>query len=231
MAYGLNSDSFLKSFCRMVSLQGLPEEMLLDNGTDFVGANEELRELIKQMTENSKINESFVKQGLKWIFNPPYAPHFKGVFEIMIKAAKRAIIAILGNADVTDEELMTAFTGAESLINLRPLKYQSANPDDATPLTPNHFLQGQMGETFAPEIDQETCYNPKKCWRRIQELNRHFWHTWMTEWIPSLSTRKKWLHERKNLQVNDVALLFFPDSCRAHWPLGGIIEVYLGKDG
>ena len=40
-----------------------------------------------------------------------------GVFETMIKAAKRAIIAILGNADVADEELMTAFTGAESLIN------------------------------------------------------------------------------------------------------------------
>ena len=54
----------------MVNLQGLPEEMLLDNGTDFVGANEELRELIKKMTENSKINESFVKLEVKWIFNP-----------------------------------------------------------------------------------------------------------------------------------------------------------------
>ena len=44
--------------------------MLLDNGTNFVGANEELCELIKQMTENNKINESLVKQGVKWIFNP-----------------------------------------------------------------------------------------------------------------------------------------------------------------
>ena len=53
----------------------------------------------------------------------------------------------------------------------------------------------------------------------------------MTEWIPSLSTRKKWLHERKNLQVNDVVLLISPDSCRAHWPLGHVIEVYPGKVG
>ena len=107
----------------------------------------------------------------------PCAPHFEGVFETMIKAAKRAIIVILGNANVTDEELMTAFIGAESLINSRPLTYQSANPDDTTiPLTPNHFLQGQMGGLFVPEVDQETCYNIKKHWRRIQELNRHFWH-------------------------------------------------------
>ena len=88
-----------------------------------------------------------------------------------------------------------------------------------------------MGGMFAPEVDQETCYNPKKRWRRIQELNRHFWHRWTTEWIPSLSTRKKWLHERKNLQENDVVLLVSLDSCRAHWPLGRVIEVYPGKDG
>lgn len=60
----------------------------------------------------------------------------------MIKAAKRAITAILGNADITDEELLTAFIEAESLINSRPLTYQSANSEDNTPLTPNHFLQG-----------------------------------------------------------------------------------------
>ena len=81
-----------------------------------------------------------------------------------------------------------------------------------------------------PEVDQETCYNPKKCWRRMQELNKHFWHIWMTEWIPSLSTRKKWLHKRKNLQVNDV-LLVTPDSFSVHRPLGRVIEVYPGKDG
>ena len=56
------------------------------------------------------------------------APHFGGVHESMIKSAKRAIKAILGNADVTDEELMTAIIGAEGLINSRPLTYQTADP-------------------------------------------------------------------------------------------------------
>ena len=72
----------------------------------------------------------------------------------MIKAAKRAIFAILGSADVNNEELMTTFTGAEAMINSRPLTYQSANPSDDVPLTPNHFLHGQIGRNggqFAPE--------------------------------------------------------------------------------
>ena len=38
----------------------------------------------------------------------------------MIKSAKRTISATLNNADVKDEELMTAFCGAEALINSRP---------------------------------------------------------------------------------------------------------------
>ena len=139
-----------------------------------MGANEELRDLAKQMIKDSKLNENLINQGVKWTFNPPYAPHFGGVFETMIKAAKRAILAILGNADVNDEELMTAFTEAESLVNSRPLTYQSANPEDDTPLTPNHFLQGQMGGKFAPEVDEEIGYNPKKAMEKSAGVNQTF---------------------------------------------------------
>ena len=71
-------------------------------------------------------------------------------------------MAILSGADVTDEELMTAFTGEEVLINSRPLTYQSAHPNDDVPLTPNHFLRGLIGGTFAPEAPDEIVYNPKK---------------------------------------------------------------------
>ena len=108
----------------------------------------------------------------------------------MIKAAKRAILAILGKADVNDEELITAFTGAECLVNSRPLTYQSAYPKDDVPLTPNHFLFGQVGGQFAPQEVEEAHHNLRKRWRRIQELFRHFWYRWMREWVPSLSSRK-----------------------------------------
>ena len=231
VAYGLDTDSFLRAFCRMCNRRGVPEEMISDNGTNFVGANQELRELINHVFQSNKLKESLVCQKIKWTFNPPSAPHFGGVFETMIKAAKRAILAILGNADINDEELVTAFTGAEALINSRPLTYQSANPEDNVPLTPNHFLHGQIGGQFAPETVEEITYDPKKQWRRIQELTRHFWHRWMREWVPSLSSRKKWHQSKKNLQVGDIVLLVSPESPRAHWPLGKVIEVYPGKDG
>ena len=204
--------------------------MLSDKGTNFVAAERELRELVAAL-DQSKIEQSTANKGIMWHFNSPLAPHFGGVHETMIKAAKRAVNAVLGNAGVTDEELTTATTGAEALLNSRPLTYQSANPEDDIPLTPNHFLIGQIGGQFAPESVDETNYSLKKRWRRVQELVRHFWHRCLKERIPSLSNRRKWLKEERDLQSGDVVLVMSPNTSRGHWSLGRIVEVYQGKDG
>ena len=230
MAFGLDTDSFLNAFYRMVNRRGLPREMLSDNGTNFVAAERELRELVAVL-DREKIAQSTANKGVIWHFNPPHAPHFGGVHETMIKAAKRAVNAVLGNADVTDEQLVRAFTGAEALLNSRPLTYQSANPEDDIPSTPNHFLVGQIGGRFAPDSVDDTSFSLKKRWRRVQELVRHFWHRWIREWIPRLNSRRKWFKNEKDLQTGDIVLVMSPDSPRGHWPLGRIIEVYHGKDG
>ena len=230
MAYALDTDSFLNAFYRMTNSRGLPREILSDNGGNFVGGNKELSDLVKELDQD-KIVKSTANQGIQWKFIPPHAPHFGGAHEIMIKGAKRAIYAILGNAVITDEELMTAITGSEALLNSRPLTYQSANPEDDVPLTPNDFLFGQVGGQFAPESVDETTFNPKKRWRRVQELVRHFWHRWIREWLPSLNVRRKWLTAERNIQVDGVVLVMSPKTKWGHWPLGRIIEVYPGKDG
>ena len=230
MAYGLDTDSFLNAFYRMASRRGLPKRMISDNGGNFIGANNELKELVRALDQD-KILQSTANKGISWQFNPPLAPHFGGVHETMIKSAKKAIKAILTNSDVSDEELMTAFIGAEALINSRPLTYQSASPEDDIPLTPNHLLHGQAGGQFAPDSVDETDYNPRKRWRRIQELVRHFWKRWLREWMPGLTARKKWTHDQKDLKVGDIVLVISPDTPRGHWPLGKILEIHPGKDG
>ena len=55
-----------------------------------------------------------------------------------MKAAKKAIYAVLSSSDVTDEDLITVVTGAESLLDSRPRTYQSTNSKYDVPLTPNN---------------------------------------------------------------------------------------------
>ena len=230
MAYSVTTDSFLNAFYRMASRRNIPQDVLSDNGTNFVGGDNELRDLVLQLDQD-KIQDSTANRGVRWHFNPPGAPHFSGVHEVMIKAAKKAIYSILADADITDEELFSAIVGAEGLINSRPLTYQSANANDIVPLTPNHFLHGQVGGQFAPDSVDSTDFNPRKWWRRVQELVRHFWNRWLREWLPGLNSRKKWHRQSDDLQVSDIVLVVSTDTPRGKWPLGRILETFPGKDG
>ena len=204
--------------------------MLSDNGTNFVGAYNEIKKIFEERDQN-KIQSSTAKHHVKWTFNPPLAQHHGGVFETMIKSAKRAVFNILSRADITDEELHTAFTGAENLINSRPLTYASSDIKDEIPLTPNHFLIGSTSGKFISETIDSTDYHPKKRWRKVQELMKHFWKRWMREWLPGLAGRNKWHRTYRDLKVDDIVLVITPDGQRGKWPIGRITKIFPGIDG
>ena len=128
MATSLETDAFLNAFVRMTARKGWPTKMLSDNGTNFVGAEKEIRELVSQL-DHDQLQHMTSSRGVTWHWNPPQGPHFGGVFESMIKSAKRAIYAVLKDADINDEELET-FIGVESLMNSRPLTTVSDDPND-----------------------------------------------------------------------------------------------------
>ena len=112
MAFGLDTDSFLNAFYgqskRITQRDSIWQWYELCRGRE-----RPLRELVEAL-DQSKIAQSTANQAVMWHFKPPLAPHFGGLHETMIK---RAVNAVLGNADVTDEELTKAFTGAEALLN------------------------------------------------------------------------------------------------------------------
>jgi len=226
MAYALDTGSFMNAFWRFTHRRGVPSEMTSDNGSNFVAGEKELRELVTNLDQESLIDHT----SIVWKFNPPYSPHHGGVFETMIKAAKRAMYSQLKDADFTDEELLTAITGAEAMLNSRPITYRSASPDDINPLTPNHFLHGQLGGKFSPEMEVEkTTINRR--WKYVQKILGQFWRRWIKEWIPSIGKRNKWTNLEQNLKEGDIVVVMMPDVARMKWPLGRIVEAIKGKDG
>ena len=164
MATSLDTGSFMNAFTRMTARRGWPKIMVSDNGSNFLAADREIRELVAEL-DQEQIRRTTANKGVEWYWNPPAAPHFGGVFEALIKAAKRAISAILQDADVTNEELQTCFTGVESLLNSRPLTTISDDPNDEPVLTPNHFIIGQMGGDIVPDSVDTTEFNPRQRWR------------------------------------------------------------------
>ena len=229
MAFNLDTDSFLNCFWRFSHRRGIPHNVVSDNGKNFVGGTHELRDLVANF-DLQKIVQKTSMKGVTWSFNPPLSPHFGGFFECMIKAAKRAMKKVLQSAEISDEELLTAISGAEYLINSHPLTYQTANSNDVLPLTPNHFLIGQLGGEFCPEENLDRL-KPVQRWRRAQEIISHFWKRWIQEWLPSLSPRSKWRKVERDIVVGDVVLSLSQKTERGKWPLGRVLETTLGADG
>jgi hypothetical protein len=73
--------------------------------------------VVKQLDKERIINATSTNQAIQWDFNPPSVPHFGGVFESMVKSAKKSLRAILGEADINDKKLHTAMCAAEGLLN------------------------------------------------------------------------------------------------------------------
>jgi len=232
LAYNMETSGFFDCFARFAARRGPPTDIYSDNGTNFVGADRELKQLVQQMDQNEiqeyARNNGF--PGVTWHFQPPNSPHFGGIFESMIKSGKKAIRAIIGDAELTDIELMTAFTLAEDLINSRPLMFQTNDPGDFRVLTPAMFLHGRLSGQVFPDVIDTTAFDPRNRWRYVQRCLADVWKRWLRELLPSLGPRNKWIADNRDYQIGDQVLIISKDLPRYKWKPARIVQVHQGRD-
>ena len=88
MAYSLDTDGFLQGDDPVLKRRSVPAEVVSDNGTNFISAERELRLAVRAL-DTIEISSQLAQQKISWKFNPFQAPHFGGVFEWMVRSAKR----------------------------------------------------------------------------------------------------------------------------------------------
>ena len=75
----LDTDSFINPFRRFIARRGQVSELRSDIGTNFVGAERELREAIKGWNL-AWIHETLLQKEIKWVFNPLSGVHTTEVY-------------------------------------------------------------------------------------------------------------------------------------------------------
>ena len=235
----LETDTFILALRRFISVRGCPKEIWSDNGTNFTGAERELRRSVRELNEEQIRRElhSYDAEWFKyvlprWRFQPPTASHMSGVWERLIRSVRKAMNAVLSKpgAAIPLETLRTVFAEVTSILNSRPISPASDDPSDMEPLTPNHLLLQRRNLAIPPGVFAKEELYSRKQWRHAQFLANCFWSRWVLEYVPTLQQRHKWLLNKRNLAVNDLVLVVDKTVPRSRWLLGRVMKVFPGED-
>lgn len=226
----LTSKTFLMALSRFLNWRREVREMWSDNGTVFVGADNELQR-IREVWESTAVAESLTNRGIVWNFITPAAPHQGGLWEAAVKSMKHHLRRVMADHVYTFEELYTLLVRIEACLNSRPLRALTDDPKDCVALTPANFLIGEPTVRMLDEDIREVPANRVKRWQLIQRMEQLFWETWQADYIQGLQKRNKWLTERPNLQVDHLVLIREENLPPTQWRMGRVSEIHPGKDG
>lgn len=222
----LSTNSFILSLRRFISRRGKPKTIYCDNGTNFVGASNELQRMLK--ASHDPVNEFACSNGIEFKFNPAYSPNFGGIWESGVKAAKYHLKRIVGSSNLTFEELTTLFTQIEAILNSRPLTPMSSDPSDISPLTPGHFLIGRPLVSLPSPSIQMMSLNR---YHHLEALRQDFWKRWTKEFLSDLQQRVKWKTTGQEVKLGDLVILKEEYLPPMKWSLGRVETLYPGSDG
>ncbi|XP_029171588.1 uncharacterized protein LOC114940941 [Nylanderia fulva] len=205
----LSTDAFIASLKRFVSRRGVPAHIYLNNGTNFVGAKNQFRELSLIGSEEfcTQLHEFTLENRIEWHFNPPNSPHFGGLWEAAVKSSKLHLKRVRRDLLFTYVELNTLAVEIEAILNSRPLCPLSIDPNDPIALTPAHLLIGRPF-TMLPKTDFScVADNRLSIWQLITKIRQEFWRQWQLEYLTELQKRQKWIKKDVNLKLNSIVLL------------------------
>ncbi|XP_076660820.1 uncharacterized protein LOC143364269 [Halictus rubicundus] len=226
-----STDAFLGALRRFTARRGRCAELYSDCGRNFVGANHELRALLREAGNQGEGHFAAAsREGIRWKFNPPSAPHFGGIWEAAVKSVKHHLRRIIGEQRLTFEELTTLLTGIEACLNSRPLTPLSDDPEDPVALTPGHFLIGEPLTAIPEPSLADLPASRLNRWQLVQQMQQHFWKRWSREYLNSLQPRVKWLQDKARIKAGALVLIKSEILPPTQWPLARVVTVHPGPD-
>ena len=196
-----DTDSFINSLRRFTNRRGCPKEMYSDCGTNFKGTTKELEGVIVELKRNEGAIQAFATdKNITWKFNPPSAPHMRGVWERLIRSVKEVMMSIMKETVLTDPQLATLLTEVENILNSRPLTPASEDIDDVEALTPYHILLGRHRNWRYMGKIRERDISSNRKWKRVQAIQKNLLGTVETRVSPQFNDKRSLEKQNRHLQ-------------------------------
>ncbi|XP_066585884.1 uncharacterized protein [Prorops nasuta] len=230
----LTADGFIAALRRFTSRRGIPNHLYSDNGSNFVGAKNQLTEVYDMFNSESdkeKFKMFAQKNQIQWHFISPAASHFGGLWESSVKIFKYHLYRVVGDSLSTYEEFHTLTTEIEGVLNSRPITSLSSDPNDLEALSPGHFLTGRP-ITFIPQENLEAIpENRLSKWQHIYKVSQDFWKRWSSEYLNELQVKGKWWKDGVNIKTGELVLIKNKNLPCSQWMMGRVLKTHPGHDG
>ena len=126
--------------------------------------------------------------------------------------------------------MYTFLCEVESILNSRQLTSNSDDASDLEPIKPNHFQVNHHSPNLPPGEFNTTDLKLQSRYRGVQAATNMYWQRFTKEYIPLLTTRKKWTEKSRNIRNGDLVLIVMEKTPRGEWPLGKVVNCYPGND-
>ncbi|XP_065115485.1 uncharacterized protein [Paramisgurnus dabryanus] len=234
MLNDMSTDAFINGLRCFIALRGAVREIKCDQGTNFVGAKNELKNALKEIDED-RLTVFLAEKQCDFVLNAPHSSHAGGIWERQIRTVRNVLRSTLSLSSdrLDDASLRTFFYEAMAIVNSRPLSVDNLNdPNSLAPLTPNNLLTMKSIPALPPpgRFLREDIYARKR-WRHVQYLAEQFWSRWRKEYLSNIATRQRWHTAKRNLQVGDIVMEKADNLPRNEWRLARVTETTTDKDG
>lgn len=120
IATDYSTEGFLAAYERFTSRRGICETITSDCGTNFLGADKELRKMFQASSvQHTALAGLRTDDGTRWKFNPPSSLHFGGKGKAAVKSVKFHLKRVIGETGLTYEEYSTLLSQIKAVLSSR----------------------------------------------------------------------------------------------------------------
>ena len=169
---------------------------------------------------------------IKWQFVVERGPWWGGAWKRLVGVVQGLLRHSLGQSVLSWEELVTALTEVEKVINRRPITYlwESSEPGGGVPipLCPEQFLLPPRadGKEEERELNVSKEFQQRKKW--LSSMN----DLWKKEYLHQVlgSQGEVWTTQPNPLKEREVVLVADDREKRLNWKMGVVQKLVIGRD-
>ena len=176
--------SFINVLRRFLARRGPVKCIYSDNGSNFVGAEQVLKDSFLK-SQDIDIPNFIRQQETTWNFKTPLRSYQAGVWERMIRTMRKILLAIMPNVTLTDDELQTRLPEVKSVVNSRPLTDVALEAGRSShPITPNHLIHFNPDTAPQPTEAKKTNYTQR--FHIVRFAADKIWKKWTAVYVKTI---------------------------------------------